>query len=94
VVGNLMTLLRYAAWLTRQQPAVALGATAQPTLTWPILAAAYDKRLAKHVKRPANPFLTPDTATTGALGVTASPTPRARTRPARSPDTAPPEARP
>jgi len=94
VVGNLMTLLRYAAWLTRQQPAVALDAPAAPQLTLPILAAAYDKRLAKHVRRPVNPFLPPDTATAGALGVTASPTPRVRTRPARAPDTAPPEARP
>lgn len=51
VVGNLMNLLRYAAWLTRQQP--------QAAITLPILAAAFDKRLAKHVKQPANPFLTP-----------------------------------
>jgi hypothetical protein len=51
VVGNLMNLLRYAAWLTRQQQ--------QAAITLPILAAAFDKRLAKHVKQPANPFLTP-----------------------------------
>jgi hypothetical protein len=50
VVGNLMNLLRYAAWLTRQQQ--------QAAITLPILAAAFDKRLAKHVKQPANPFLT------------------------------------
>jgi hypothetical protein len=85
VVGNVMTLLRYAAWLTRQQSTVALSATAQPTLTLPILAAAYDKRLAKHVKRPANPFLAPVVAVSGALGVTASPTPSVRSRPARQP---------
>jgi hypothetical protein len=86
----LMTLLRYAAWLTRQQPAVALAA---PKLTLPILAAAYDKRLAKHVRRPVNPFLPPDTATAAALGATASP-PRARTHPARQPDAETQEARP
>ena len=59
VVGNLMNLLRYAAWLTRQstQPA-----PDPPVLTLPTLAAAYDKRLAKHLKRPANPFLLPPAA--------------------------------
>jgi hypothetical protein len=51
VVGNLMNLLRYAAWLTRQQ--------SLERITLPILAAAYDKRLARHVKRKDNPFLTP-----------------------------------
>ncbi len=49
VVGNLMNLLRYAAWLTRQND--------QEAMTLPILATAFDKRLAKHVKKPANPFL-------------------------------------
>jgi hypothetical protein len=87
VVGNLMALLRYAAWLTRQPPSVALGAPAQPTLTLPILAAAYDKRLAKHVKRPVNPFMAPAAVMSGAWGATANPTPSARARPARLPDT-------
>lgn len=49
VVGNLMNLLRYATWLTRQYN--------QEAITLPILAAAFDKRLAKHVKKKANPFL-------------------------------------
>lgn len=50
VVGNLTNLLRYAAWLTRQGN--------QAAMTLPILATAFDKRLAKHVKKSANPFLT------------------------------------
>ena len=50
VVGNLMNLLRYAAWLARQQN--------QAAITLPILATAFDKRLAKHIKKNANPFLT------------------------------------
>jgi hypothetical protein len=50
VVGNLMNLLRYAAWLTRQQQ--------QETITLATLASAYDKRLSKHLKGEANPFLT------------------------------------
>jgi len=59
VVGNLMNLLRYAAWLTQQQAPVAQPALAPPTMALATLAAAYDKRLAKHLKRPANPFLVP-----------------------------------
>ena len=51
VVGNLMNLLRYAAWLTRQQQ--------QEAITLATLAAAFDKRLSKHLKGEANPFLTP-----------------------------------
>jgi hypothetical protein len=51
VVGNLMNWLRYTAWLTRQRNQVAI--------TWPTLADAFDKRLAKHVKKTANPFLSP-----------------------------------
>jgi hypothetical protein len=51
VVGNLMNLLRYAAWLTRQQQ--------QEAITLATLASAYDKRLSKHLKGEANPFLTP-----------------------------------
>jgi hypothetical protein len=50
VVGNLMNLLRYAAWLARQKN--------QAAITLPILATAFDKRLAKHIKKNANPFLT------------------------------------
>jgi hypothetical protein len=49
VVGNLMNLLRYAAWLAREQH--------QETITLPVLATAYDKRLSKHLKRKDNPFL-------------------------------------
>jgi hypothetical protein len=48
VVGNLMNLLRYATWLAQMQH--------EETITLPTLAAAFDKRLAKHVKR-SNPFL-------------------------------------
>jgi len=59
VVGNLMNLLRYAAWLTQQQPQAAQSVSATPTIALATLAAAYDKRLAKHLKRPANPFLVP-----------------------------------
>ncbi len=51
VVGNLMNLLRYAAWLTRQSN--------QNAMTLSTLANAFDKRLAKHVRKTANPFLTP-----------------------------------
>jgi hypothetical protein len=49
VVGNLMNLLRYAAWFTRQGN--------QEAVTLPILAKAFDKRLAKHLKKLINPFL-------------------------------------
>jgi len=49
VVGNLMNLLRYAAWLARQDN--------QEAITLPVLAVAFDKRLAKHVKKKGNPFL-------------------------------------
>jgi hypothetical protein len=52
VVGNLMNLLRYAALLTRRQH--------KTTLDLSTLAAAYNKRLAKHLKGRPNPFLTPD----------------------------------
>ena len=48
IVGNLMNLLRYAAWLTRQQQ--------QDTIALPTLAAAFDKRLSKHLKNQPNPF--------------------------------------
>lgn len=49
VVGNLMNLLRYTALLTRQRD--------QNIITLSDLADAFDKRLAKHVKK-KNPFLT------------------------------------
>jgi hypothetical protein len=49
VVGNLMNLLRYAAWFTRQGN--------QEEVTLPTLAKAFDKRLAKHLKKLTNPFL-------------------------------------
>jgi hypothetical protein len=49
VVGNLMNLLRYAAWLARQGH--------QETIILPSLATAFDKRLAKHLKKATNPFL-------------------------------------
>ena len=48
VVGYLMNLLRYAAWLTRQQQ--------HDTITLPTLALAFDKRLSKHLKNQPNPF--------------------------------------
>ncbi len=63
VVGNLMNLLRYAAWLTQQQPQAAQPSAGAPTIALATLAAAYDKRLAKHLRRPANPFLVPLAAT-------------------------------
>jgi hypothetical protein len=50
VVGNLMNLLRYATLLTRQYD--------QESITLPTLATAFDKRLAKHLKKNSNPFLT------------------------------------
>ena len=51
VVGNLMNLVRYASWLTRQ--------CNQDAITLPTLANAFDKRLAKHVRKTTNPFLAP-----------------------------------
>ena len=49
IVGNLMNLLRYAALLTRKAQKTAM--------TLDILAAAFDKRLIKHLKGKVNPFL-------------------------------------
>ncbi len=49
VVGNLMNLLRYATLLTRQYD--------QESITLSTLANAFDKRLAKHLKKKSNPFL-------------------------------------
>jgi hypothetical protein len=51
VVGNLMNLLRYATLLTRQNE--------QETIALSTLAIAFDKRLAKHLKKKSNPFLIP-----------------------------------
>lgn len=51
VVGNLMNLLRYSAWLAQQQH--------QESISLPLLAAAFEKRLAKHIKGKDNPFQTP-----------------------------------
>ncbi len=51
VVGNLMNLLRYSAWLAKQQ--------SQETISLPLLAAAFEKRLSRHVKGKTNPFQTP-----------------------------------
>jgi hypothetical protein len=47
----LMNLLRYAALLARQR--------VQDGITLSTLAAAFDKRLAKHLKTCSNPFVTP-----------------------------------
>jgi hypothetical protein len=49
VVGNLMNLMRYAASQAQEE-----GKTA---LTWPNLAIAFDKRLAKHLRGKVNPFV-------------------------------------
>lgn len=73
VVGNLMNLLRYAAWLTRQQQ--------HDTIALTTLAAAFDKRLSKHLKNQPNPF-------TSAPG---EPIPMAP--PGQEPVTAPPKRR-
>ena len=89
VVGNLMNLLRYAAWLTQQQATQPASAT--PTMALTTLAAAYDKRLAKHLKRPANPFVVPLTAAlpdVPATAAAATPSPKRRAR--RSTDQPPP----
>jgi hypothetical protein len=51
VVGNLMNLLRYAALLSRRRQKTEVDLEA--------LAAAFDKRLAKHLKGRPNPFLPP-----------------------------------
>ena len=49
VVGNLMNLLRYAVMLAEEQP--------QANLTLPLLACAFEHRLAKHMCGRLNPFL-------------------------------------
>ena len=48
VVGNLMNLLRYAALVARKQHKTSIDLT--------ILAAAFDKRLSKHLRGKSNPF--------------------------------------
>jgi hypothetical protein len=47
----LMNLLRYAALLACQQH--------KPAIDLPMLAQAFEKRLARHLKGKANPFVTP-----------------------------------
>jgi hypothetical protein len=49
-VGNLMNLLRYAALIARQQQ--------KTVVDLPILTAAFDKRLSKHLRGKVNPFET------------------------------------
>jgi hypothetical protein len=51
VVGNLMNLLRYAVMLAEERSA--------PTLEVAILAQAFEKRMAKHLREKQNPFLLP-----------------------------------
>jgi len=97
VVGNLMNLLRYAAWLTQQQPPAAQPGSPTSTIALATLAAAYDKRLAKHLKRPANPFLIPCATTRPETPVppTATPPPvKRRARRATSPSQPTPVAQP
>jgi hypothetical protein len=53
IVGNLMNLLRYATLLVRQR--------GKKAIDLPILAAAFDKRLSKHLKGRVNPFEIPET---------------------------------
>ena len=55
VVGNLMNLLRYAALLAQRQNETTIGVTT--------LAAAFDKRLAKHLRGKVNPFYLPSDET-------------------------------
>ena len=52
IVGNLMNLLRYAALLARKGQ--------KTTMDLDILAAAFRKRLIKHLKGKVNPFLLSD----------------------------------
>jgi Bacterial TniB protein len=74
VVGNLMNLLRYAAWLTRQQQ--------HDTIALPTLAAAFDKRLRKHLKSQLNPFTVPpsELITTALMSQTPTTSPPKRKR--------------
>lgn len=51
VVGNVMNLLRYAVKLAEEQ--------SRPTLDLPLLAGAFERRLAKHMHRRVNPFTLP-----------------------------------
>ena len=51
VVGNMMNLLRYAVMLAEER--------STPTLELDILAAAFEKRMAKHLSGKQNPFLVP-----------------------------------
>ena len=93
VVGNLMNLLRYATWLTQQQSQATQSAVTPPTIALATLAAAYDKRMAKHLKRPANPFLVPFAATLPDTPATSAiVTPPAKRRARRSASQPPPTA--
>lgn len=51
VVGNMMNLLRYAVMLAEER--------SMPALELDILAAAFEKRMAKHLSGKHNPFLVP-----------------------------------
>ncbi|MEK7441821.1 MAG: TniB family NTP-binding protein [Chloroflexota bacterium] len=51
VVGNVMNLLRYAVKLAEEQ--------SQATLELPLLACAFERRLAKHMRVRVNPFTLP-----------------------------------
>lgn len=71
VVGNLMNLLRHAAWLAEQHN--------QPTIRLVHLELAFDKRLAKHLKAASNPFsLLPEEAGATKPNTPVAGTPRKR----------------
>ena len=65
IVGNLMNLLRYAAWLTRQQH--------HEQIALSTLAAAFDKRLRQHLNSPANPFTVSSDELLALIATTSSP---------------------
>ena len=92
VVANLMNLLRYAAWLTQQQPQATQTAVTPPTIALTTLAAAYDKRMAKHLKRPANPLGRSPRPYLISSRVLLAVTPPARRRARRSASQPPPTA--
>jgi hypothetical protein len=51
IVGNVMNLLRYGVMLAEER--------GQPTLELPLLAQAFEKRMAKHLRGKVNPFVVP-----------------------------------
>jgi hypothetical protein len=59
VVGNVMNLLRYAAWLAGQQ--------GKAELDLPLLSRAFQGRLQKHLRTRADPFAAPADESFGAL---------------------------